>query len=129
MAHVFDPADWKAPNLDCAVLKVIEYRRDNTGNVTGHFEIQAVKIKAGTPDPKLFEIPIEYAEKSPSLLYEAYIGNSGIPDRPMSPSMRRRLEREDQKYFENHRAEGQVTPMKNRIKPHLSQGFGGGKYH
>jgi hypothetical protein len=95
---------WQAPDLDCAVLRVSEDRRDNIGHITGHFEIQALKVVVGTPDPKLFEVPPDYAEMSPSQMHEALTRQSVDPGRPLPESMRRRLEREDQRYFENHQA-------------------------
>lgn len=98
--------EWTAPDLDCAILKAVEDRRDNTGNITGHFEIQAVKVTVGTPNPKLFEVPQDYAEKSPSQMYEALIAKFDNHGRPVSENMRRTLERKDQEYYANHQAAG-----------------------
>ncbi len=95
---------WQAPDLDCAVLLVSEDRRDNSADVTGHFEIRAQKVTLGTPDPKLFEVPHDYIEMSPSQMHEALTKQRFDPGRPVPESMRRRLEREDQRYFENHQA-------------------------
>ncbi|MBL0161954.1 MAG: hypothetical protein IPP47_33595 [Bryobacterales bacterium] len=53
--------EWRAPDLGCVVLKVMEERLDDSGKVTGKFEIQPVAVTVGTPDPKLSEIRRDYA--------------------------------------------------------------------
>jgi hypothetical protein len=98
--------EWRALDLDCAVLKLVEERRDDSGHTTGHFEIQAVKITVGTPDPKLFQVPEDYSEKSPSEMYKALIAKFAKPGRPILDSMRRTLERDDQQYSANRQAAG-----------------------
>lgn len=57
---------WKAPALDCNALKLTENRRNEGGEVTGQFTMQATDIKLGAPDPKYFTIPTDYKETSPS---------------------------------------------------------------
>lgn len=93
---------WRAPDLDCAVLKMTEDRRDETG-ITGHFEMQVVKVLVGTPEPRLFEVPLDYTEVSPSQMANARIASAG---RPMPPGMRQRLEQQDQQYLANHQSAG-----------------------
>ena len=44
---------WKAPDLDCKVVKMTEDRRDQNGTITGHFELQALQITLGPPHASL----------------------------------------------------------------------------
>jgi len=97
--------EWRAPDLDCTVVRLIEDRRDNSGAVTGHFELQPVKVTPGPPDPRLFQIPQDYSEKSPSQMWDAFEATPGS-HRPAPTKMRERLERENQRYYANHRAMG-----------------------
>lgn len=97
--------DWRAPDLDCTVLRTTEDRRDKTGNITGHFEMQTMKVAMGPPAPKLFQVPQDYVENSPSQMYDALIakfGNAGS----VCQNMRRTMERSDEQYFANHKAAG-----------------------
>lgn len=98
--------DWKAPELDCAVLKVVEDRRDDAGKVTGHFEMQAIEVAVGTPAANLFDVPGDYTEMPPSQMHAAQLEKSGGLASRMPVNVKKRLEREDQKYFDNHRAAG-----------------------
>jgi hypothetical protein len=98
--------DWRAPDLDCVVLKLSEDRQDSAGTVTGHFEIEPVKVTAGTPAPGLFEIPADYVEKSPSEMRNAIVQKFGDAGLPTHDKIQQRLEREDSAYFANHRAFG-----------------------
>lgn len=98
---------WKAPELDCATLRMSEDRIDRTtGKVTGHFEMKVRSITNGPPDERLFTIPADYVEKSPSQMQLAQLARMEDTAPSTPESMRRRLDREDQQYFENHRAAG-----------------------
>jgi hypothetical protein len=94
--------EWRAPDLDCAVLRMTEVRRDAFGAVTGEYRYEAEKVTVGPPAPELFKIPPDYTEKSPSQMESAILQQVGDPDRPVPERVRKRLEREDQRYFENH---------------------------
>jgi len=96
----------RAPDLGCVVLKVMEERLDDTGTLTGKFEIQPVTVTVGTPDPKLFEIPEDYAELSPSEAAEAHRTNAGGSGRTVPEKMLQRLAKEDREYFSNRQAAG-----------------------
>lgn len=91
--------EWRAPDLDCAVLRMNEIRRNSAGETIGEFRYEAVKITVGPPAPELFAVPQDYAEKSPSQMHQAYLQQIGDPGRQMPERMRRRLELEDQRYF------------------------------
>jgi hypothetical protein len=79
-----------------------EVRRDAFGAVTGEYRYEAEKVTVGPPAPELFKIPPDYTEKSPSQMESAILQQVGDPDRPVPERVRKRLEREDQRYFENH---------------------------
>jgi hypothetical protein len=96
--------EWRAPDLDCAVLKFTEVRRNSKGETTGEFHLDVTKVTLGPPHPQLFTIPPGYAEQSPSQMQRAVQHHFGGAQRPMPESMRKRLEREDQEYFANHQA-------------------------
>ncbi|MCW5979981.1 MAG: hypothetical protein KIT09_18005 [Bryobacteraceae bacterium] len=92
---------WQAPDLRCATLKMTEERRDaDTGQITGRFELYAVSVRIGAPDPKLFEIPDSYVEKSPSEMNRANAAKLG---RTLTAKRLEALGREDRRYFDNHR--------------------------
>jgi hypothetical protein len=93
---------WRGPDLDCAVLRMNEIRRNPAGETMGEFRSETVKITVGPPAPELFAVPQDYAEKSPSQMYQAYLQQVGDSTRQMPESMRKRLEREDQRYFASH---------------------------
>jgi hypothetical protein len=96
---------WKAPDLDCAVIKMTEDRRDEQGTVTGHFELQALQIKLGPPDPKFFDIPREYVEMSPSQQAIARRNATGATG-PILPPANEALQQRDARYFQNHQQAG-----------------------
>lgn len=104
--ETFVRKEWRAPDLDCVVVKVSENRLDQSGNTTGQFEIDPVKIVLGNPDPASFEVPSDYSEKSPSQMRNAVVNAFGNPTKPMRENMRKRLEQEDAAYSANHRAAG-----------------------
>jgi hypothetical protein len=96
---------WKAPDLDCATLKITEDRRDENGVVVGRFETQTLSIKMGTPDPALFDIPTSYSEQSPLEMHKAWAvkkGLSGVPPQ----CARKSLQQSEQRYRENHEGSG-----------------------
>jgi len=100
----YENSVWKAPELDCATLKMTESRRDTTGTIDGKYELQGVSLTAGPPAPRLFDLPADYAEMSPSQMYVAIAQKSG---RPASDSELKRLrDTEDRRYSENHLASG-----------------------
>jgi hypothetical protein len=80
-------------------------RRDSAGNVTGRFEINALKVVLATRDASLFDVPENYREMPPLRLDEALAG-SAAETVSSPPSVMERLEREDQEYFTNHRNAG-----------------------
>jgi hypothetical protein len=94
---------WRAPDLDCAVLRMNEIRRNPAGETMGEFRSEAVKITVGPPAPELFAIPTDYAEKSPSQMHQAYLQQVRDPGRQIPESMRKGLELEDQRYFASHK--------------------------
>ena len=98
--------EWRAPDLDCATLRLTEDRRDPDGTVTGHFEVQPVRVTLGTLASALFDVPSDYTEKSLSQMHDAIVNHFGNPSRPMIESVRKRLEQEDAAYLANHRAAG-----------------------
>lgn len=75
--------EWRAPDLGCVVLKVMEERLDDSGKVTGKFEIQPLTVTVGAPDSRLFEIPLDYAEVTPSQASEANRAKGGGTGRPV----------------------------------------------
>ncbi|HYM13825.1 MAG TPA: hypothetical protein VEU62_24005 [Bryobacterales bacterium] len=100
----FLTTDWKAPDLGCATLRMTEERRDGPrGDATARFELSAVSVTVGSPDPALFEVPASYTEGSPSQLANASAARMGraVPERAL-----KRLAERDQRYFENHRQAG-----------------------
>lgn len=98
--------EWRAPDLDCVVLTVMEERLDDSGKVTSKFEIQPLTVTVGAPDSRLFEIPLDYAEVTPSQASEANRTKGGGTARPVPGKMTQRLEQEDRNYFANHQAAG-----------------------
>ena len=104
---VFLHTDWRAPDLDCVVLRSVEDRRESNGKITGHFEIQATKVTLGTPDPRLFELPDDYLERSPSQMHAELTQNRDMDPVAAYPvGTNERLAREDQRYFANHQSVG-----------------------
>ncbi|MGO9211463.1 MAG: hypothetical protein ACLP2H_15210 [Terriglobales bacterium] len=91
--------EWRAPDLDCAVLRMSEIRRNPAGETIGKFRYEALKVTLGPPASELFAIPADYAEKSPSQMYQAYLDTVGDAQRPIPEGFRKTLEREDQRYF------------------------------
>lgn len=62
--------EWVAPALNCFPLKQVIYRH---GEKTGpHNEIEAITVVLGEPDSALFQIPADYAERSPRQVMEIY---------------------------------------------------------
>jgi hypothetical protein len=105
----YSRSEWRAPDLDCMVLRVVEERRDARGNITGHFGIEAAKLILGAPDPKPFEVPDVYTEMSPSPMYAAVVRATAFAAGTLEgtkENIRRRLERKDQEYRKNHEAAG-----------------------
>ena len=98
--------DWKAVDLDCLTVRVNEIRRDTSGNETGNFRIDVVKVTLGPPDPKLFAVPQDYTEQSPSEMEAAYNRQFRPGKTSMSDSTRKRLQRDDERYFANRREHG-----------------------
>jgi hypothetical protein len=87
---------WKAPELDCATIKMTEERRNtDTGDIDGKFEIYATSIELGSPDRKLFEIPISYSEKAPSEMASA---NAARFKSTLSERKIKALQEEDKRY-------------------------------
>jgi hypothetical protein len=97
---------WFAPDLDCVGVRVVADRFDKDGKPDGHFEMRATEITRGTPDAKWFVIPGDYAEKSPSQMQAALWGDGVPPNPAVSEQMKRRTQREDQRYYANHRDAG-----------------------
>jgi hypothetical protein len=100
--ETFVNVNWQSPDLDCRSLKVAEDRRDASGNVTGHFESEAVRVILGTPALKLFEVPPEYSEMSPSHMRNVILEKSGDVRAMSNQHIIERLDREDKSYYENH---------------------------
>ena len=92
---------WRAPDLDCATIKLTEDRKDDGGQVTGHFELLASQIIVGPPDARLFNVPAEYKEVPPSAMDAAARKGS-----PVSANMAQLLHERDLKYYENHQNRG-----------------------
>lgn len=91
--------EWRAPDLDCAVIKVSENRVSEDGKVSGHFDMMTFEITMGPPDPKLFNIPDDYGEVSPSAMQEARRKALGLP--PVPPRVLESLRKRDSLYFQN----------------------------
>jgi hypothetical protein len=97
---------WSAPDLNCAVVKVVEDRLDADGKAIGHFEILPEKITVGPPVAELFTVPPSYAEKLPSELYLAQLANRGADMTRAPQGLRDRLAKRDQQYLASRRAAG-----------------------
>jgi len=98
--------NWQSPDLDCRSLKIVEDRRDASGNVLGHFEREAVRVILGSPAPKLFEVSPEYTEMSPSQMRNAMLAKSGDLRSMSNRRLIERLDRQDKSYYENHSLAG-----------------------
>jgi hypothetical protein len=92
-------SEWRAPDLDCAVLKISEDRMGEAGEVSGHFDMITSEITQAPPDPKLFNIPDDYAEVPPSAMHEARGKALALPPAPsrVLESLRKR----DSLYLQN----------------------------
>lgn len=91
---------WKAPDLDCATLKMTEDRKGPNGSPDARFDLAAVSVILGTPAPALFEIPATYTEMSPKQQESAQAARLG---RTLPESSLAFLERRESQYAENHR--------------------------
>lgn len=68
----FSIEKWMAPDLGCYALRQIETKTSPDG-VPGAYNVHEVRsVTLGKPDPKLFEIPSHFVERSPTeILTEA----------------------------------------------------------
>jgi len=91
---------WRAPDLDCVTLKVTEDFLED-GKVTGHFEKETISVKAGAPDPALFNVPASYVERSPVEIHRM-LGD--VYAKPLPEKYRKRLLIREQRYAASHAA-------------------------
>jgi hypothetical protein len=88
---------WLAPDLACKPLKEIAFKRDWTGETSGHFERSAVEIVVGEPIPALFDIPSDFREVPPSSQNRA-IFEAMNPGRSMSDRQLKTMELMEKRY-------------------------------
>ena len=65
---------WLAPDLDCFKLKETStvFFSLNGSELSARIESEALEIKPGEPDPRMFNIPVGYTERAPlQILAEA----------------------------------------------------------
>jgi len=60
--------DWVAPALDCYALQSIAVRLRKDGSMLRNVK-RVVDVAKGEPDERLFEIPSDYVERSPSEVF------------------------------------------------------------
>jgi len=72
-AHRYRNTFWRAPALGCAELRMLGEKMDvHSGLVDETADRTAVEIRAGQPDPTLFELPRGFRNVSPSELAAAH---------------------------------------------------------
>lgn len=62
---------WLAPELDCLVMKKTRELTDAHGTVIHREVAEVVQVEVGEPDPRLFALPDDFIERSPSEAYFA----------------------------------------------------------
>lgn len=97
---------WLAPRLGCATLRA-KISRD--GEVTSIEE--AVYVRLGEPDPKLFEIPSDYQEMSPADTF------SHLSERFNIAEPEAQLVKTLEDGYQERRAEANWSPGDSRPKP------------
>ncbi len=101
IGHEFLTTVWRAPDLDCTVVKMTEVRRNERGDVTGRFELEPTLITVGPPDAKQFDVPPDYVEKSP--VETELARRAGDPRSPRGDNLPASLQQLESRYQENHR--------------------------
>jgi hypothetical protein len=91
--------DWQAPDLNCGSLRLVFGRRDAQGKTRVLQTVEATMITPGEPDPKLFEVPANYTERSPSEAWAEFARRLGVP----APPPNRGLETADQNYRDSRK--------------------------
>ncbi len=62
-----DLVQWALPELGCAVVKTVHYWKLDTGQRSGAVTVvEAIEIRKGAPDAKLFEVPAGAVRVSPT---------------------------------------------------------------
>src|SRR5689334_24128912 len=91
---------WKAPDLDCATLKMTEDKKEPDGTPTGRFELEGISVALGPPPGALFDVPANYTEMSPMQMDTARAAKSGstIPEKALKS-----LQQHESEYIDNHR--------------------------
>ncbi len=58
--------EWRAPGLGCQALEVHQRITDSKGALLQVQDTAVQNVQLGEPDPKIFEVPSDYTERTPS---------------------------------------------------------------
>lgn len=93
---------WFAPALNCYPLRVVVQERNPEGNTRLVQTVEAASVVLGEPDPKLFEVPPGYVERSPAAAEMEWALRRG-EKLPLPPS--HLIKRMDQEYYRQRNEE------------------------